>query len=230
MQTNEDHFKISVSVDNVILGFDNESLKVLLIKKAREPFAGDWALPGDYVRTDEDLEISALRILKSMTGLENVYLQQVHTFGAVNRHPGSRVITVAYYSLININNANLSEGDSKVVEIGWKSVDQITELPFDHYEILDACISKLKRHVRYQPIGFELLPDKFSLTQLQKLYEAILDKKLDKRNFRKKIMSLKVLTPLKEIETKVSHRPAQLYKFDDEKYQQAIAKGINFEI
>lgn len=230
MQIKEDHSKTSVSVDNVIFGFDNESLKILLIRRATEPFPGTWALPGDYVNTDEDLEYAALRILKSMTGLENVYLQQVHTFGAINRHPDGRVITVAYYSLINIASSDLSEGDYKVQEVSWVDVDKIDSMPFDHLEIMNTCIAKLKRHVRYQPIGFELLPPKFTLTQLQKLYEAILDKKLDKRNFRKKIMSLKVLTPLKEIETKVSHRPAQLYKFDPLKYEEAKAKGINFEI
>lgn len=223
-------FKAAVSVDNVIFGFDGEALKVLLIKRATEPYNKEWALPGDMVKLDEDLEVAALRILETMTGLNNVFLQQVHTFGAVNRHPDGRVITVAYYSLINIQRAKLSKGDYKVLELDWKDADQLESMPFDHLEIIQTCLEQLKRQFRYQPVGFELLPSKFTLTQLQKLYEVVLHKVLDKRNFRKKIMSLKVLSPLNESEEKVAHRPAQLFKFDPQKYEEAKAKGINFEI
>jgi len=230
MPFSNDYFKSALSVDNVIFGFDDDLLKVLLIKRGKEPFNLEWALPGAMVHPSEDLEIAAKRILSDLTGISDVYLEQVKTFGKVDRYPEGRVVTVAYYSLINIIGRRLSIGAANIKGIDWKYVRDIDTLPFDHLEIMQTCLRRLKRRVRTQPVGFELLPKKFTLTQLQKLYEAILDKDLDKRNFRKKILSLKVLEDLNEIEKKVSHRPARLYAFDHKKYEDAKARGINFEI
>ena len=224
-----DFFTIAFSVDNVIFGFDSSELKVLLIKRSFDPFKGKWALPGDLVQPDEDLRNAPKRVLKELTGLDNVYLEQVKTFGKVNRHPRGRVVTVAYYSLININEVN-PVADSFAQEVEWHPLSTIKDLAFDHFEIMSSCLQRLKSQVKTQPIGFELLPEKFTLSELQDLYEAILNKSLDKRNFRKKIMSLKVLTDNQEYQTGVAHRPAKLYAFDKEKFEEIKAEGILFEI
>lgn len=224
-----DFFSIAFSVDNVIFGFDSSELKVLLIKRSFDPFKGKWALPGDLVQPDEDLRNAPKRVLKELTGLDNVYLEQVKTFGKVNRHPRGRVVTVAYYSLININEVN-PVADSFAQEVKWHPLSSIQDLAFDHFEIMSSCLQRLKSQVKTQPIGFELLPEKFTLSELQDLYEAILNKSLDKRNFRKKIMSLKVLTDNQEYQTGVAHRPAKLYAFDKDKFEEIKAEGILFEI
>jgi len=224
-----DFFSIAFSVDNVIFGFDNSDLKVLLIKRSFDPFKGMWALPGDLVLPDEDLRNAPKRVLKELTGLENVYLEQVKTFGKVNRHPRGRVVTVAYYSLVNINQVH-PVADSFAQELKWHKLSEINDLAFDHLEIMKTCLGRLQSQVKREPIGFELLPDKFTLSELQDLYEAILDKTLDKRNFRKKIMSLKVLRDNQEYQTGVAHRPAKLYAFDKAKFEEVKAEGIHFEI
>lgn len=220
---------LAVSVDNVIFAFDDNKIKVLLIKRGFEPFLNEWALPGALVNKDEDLEFAANRILKELTGLDDVYLEQVKTFGAINRHPEARVITVSYFSLVNYR--TISHIPSDLIRgIAWADVESIDKLPFDHMEILTNCVARLKTLVKNQPVGFELLPPKFTLTQIQKLYEAILQKPLDKRNFRKKILSLKVLQKLDEVQLNVAHRPANLYSFDSIQYQEAKSRGIIFEI
>ena len=170
-----------------------------------------------------------MRSLKELTGLENVFLEQVFTFGKVDRHPKGRVVTVAYYSLINKNNVSPIPS-SFAQEVMWLDIDEITSLAFDHYEILTVCLKRLRESVRRRPVGFELLPKIFTLSDVQDLYEAILNKKLDKRNFRKKIISLKILEDIKEYQQNVAHRPAKLFKFDLEKYEEAQSKGFNFEI
>lgn len=229
MPFNNEYFKLALSVDNVIFAFHDEQLQVLLLKRSHEPYDDEWALPGAMIAHKEDLEVAAFRILKELTGFENVYLEQVKTFGGVNRYPLGRVITIAYFSLINYRAVDLFN-DQGTNLIQWHKVNDLKTLPFDHLEILHTCVEKLRSQVRTQPIGFGLLPPKFTLTQLQKLYEAILAKPLDKRNFRKKILSLKVLTQLDEIEEKVAHRPARMYSFDEIKYQEAQSRGIIFEI
>ena len=222
-------FKSGLTVDNVIFGFDEGDLKVLLIKRNEEPFINRWGLPGYFINADEELEDAAYRVLEESTGLKNVYLEQVRTFGSVNRHPEGRVITVAYYSLVKISHYKL-QPSAFAEKAQWFSLRDVGELPFDHNEILDACFARLQKQVRGRPVGFELLPPKFTLTDLQHLYEAILETKLDKRNFRKKILAMKLLVDLNEMQEGVAHRPAKLYQFDKSKYEEFVAEGFNFEL
>lgn len=229
MKVRNEYFNAAITVDNVIFGFDEGDLKVLLIKRFEEPFVGDLALPGDFVLPEEELDLAPKRVLKQLTGLDRVYLEQVGTFGKVDRHPVGRVFTVAYYSLVNLN--KLPEQDHSFEDVTiWKNVKDIEKLPFDHFEILLACLSRLQHHVRIRPIGFELLPSKFTLSELQGLYEAVLDKSLDKRNFRKKIIGMGILVDAAEYQEGVAHRPAKLYKFDKERYQTFMSEGFVFEI
>jgi 8-oxo-dGTP diphosphatase len=222
-------FKTAVTVDNVIFGFDEADLKVLLIKRGSEPYRDSWALPGDFMYPDEDLDTAAKRVLEELTGINNVYLEQVRTFGTVNRHPLGRVVTTAYFSLIKIDGYRLAPA-SFAERIKWVSISKIKDLAFDHNRILNACFATLKQRVRVRPIGFELLPPKFTLTELQHLYEAILEDKLDKRNFRKKILTMDFIVDLNESQEGVAHRPARLYEFDKAKYEKFIAEGFNFEL
>lgn len=222
-------FKSAFTVDNVIFGFDDADLKVLLIKRGEEPFTGKWALPGHFVYQDEDLLAAANRVLEETTGLKDVYLEQVKTFGEVGRHPVGRVITVSYYALIKIEHYNVN-ASSFARKAEWHSISKLKDLAFDHAKIIDACFQLLKRRIRRRPIGFELLPPKFTLTELQHLYEAILETDLDKRNFRKKILSMNLLVDLDEMQEGVAHRPARLYKFDQQKYQKFLAEGYIFDL
>lgn len=224
-----EYFKSAFTVDNVIFGFDEGDLKVLLIKRGEEPYQGKWALPGYFVYPNEDLDAAAKRVLEELTGLRNVYLEQVKTFGAVNRHPFGRVITVAYFSLIKISHYTI-QPSSIARKAKWHSIAEVDGLAFDHDEILEACFNRLKWSVRSRPVGFELLPPKFTLTELQHLYEAILETDLDKRNFRKKILSMDLLIDLDETQEGVAHRPARLYRFDPKRYEQFLAEGFNFEL
>lgn len=223
----ESFFKSAFSVDNVIFGFDGSVLKVLLIQRGAAPFKGKWALPGDLVYPNEDLDTAAERVLEQLTGLRGVYLEQVKTFGAVDRHPLGRVITIAYYSLIKISDYSVTPA-SFAQSAHWHPVQEVGDLAFDHNEILSTCLRRLKLKVRMAPIGFELLPPKFTLTELQQLYESILGDKLDKRNFRKKILSMNLLLDLNEWQEGVAHRPAKLYQFDQSNYRQFVAEGFSF--
>lgn len=227
----ESFFKSAFSVDNVIFGFDGGDLKILLIQRGTAPYKGKWALPGDLVYPNEDLDTAAERVLEQLTGLRGVYLEQVRAFGAVDRHPLGRVITIAYFSLIKISDYTVTPA-SFAQSAKWHSVTKVGELAFDHKEILESCLKRLKRKVRMAPIGFELLPPKFTLTELQQLYESILapPKGIDKRNFRKKILSTNLLNDLNEVQEGVAHRPAKLYQFDREKYGQLVADGYSFDI
>lgn len=222
-------FKSAFTVDNVIFGFDDGDLKVLLIKRGEDPHQGKWALPGYFVYEDEDLDAAAIRVLGELTGLKNVYLEQVNTFGTVGRHPFGRVITVAYFSLIKISNYTV-QPSSIAQQAQWHSVSDARDLAFDHDEILRASFNRLKWRVRTRPVGFELLPPKFTLTELQHLYEAILETALDKRNFRKKILSMNLLIDLDQSQEGVAHRPAKLYMFDEDRYQMFLSEGFNFEV
>lgn len=225
----ESFFKSAFSVDNVIFGFDGGDLKVLLIQRGAAPFKGKWALPGDLVYPNENLETAAERVLEQLTGLRGVYLEQVKAFGAVNRHPLGRVITIAYYSLIKISDYTVTPA-SFAQSARWHSIAEVGELAFDHNEILDTCLRQLQHKVRNAPVGFELLPPKFTLTELQQLYEAILATKLDKRNFRKKILAMGLLLDLNQLQENVAHRPAKLYQFDRENYEQFVAEGFSFGV
>jgi len=226
-----DRKKINISVDCVIFGFDESDadLKVLLIERGQEPFYSQLALPGDLVNLNEDIDDAALRVLLELTGLEKIYLEQLFTFGNITRHPLARVVTVAYYALIKPSDFTL-QPSSFAKRAEWRSIAEIKELAFDHFKILSSALTRLKSKIRYQPIGFNLLPKKFTLTQLQNLYETILDTDFDKRNFRKKILSMDLLIPLSEKQEGVSHRAAQLYKFDISLYERLQAVGFNFAL
>ena len=222
--------KPSVTVDCVVFGLDDaQKLKVLLIQRGIAPYEDRWALPGGFIRLDESIEAAAARELKEETGIEKVFLEQLYTFGKVDRDPRDRIITVAYYALINIGEYIIeAQTDAKNVE--WFAVEELPDLAFDHHQILNVAKQRLRGKLRYQPIGFELLPTKFTLTQLQRLYETVLEQKLDKRNFRNKILKMKLLVDTEEIQAGVSHRPAKLYQFDYQRYQELEQAGFNFEI
>jgi 8-oxo-dGTP diphosphatase len=215
-----DFLKALVSVDCVIFGFADNELKVLLIKSDLEVFKNKWSLLGDLLRTDEDLESASYRVLKERTGLSDVYLEQVYTFSSIDRHPGGRVITTAYYSLVNIKDHQLKLAHN---ELHWHPVNEISGLAFDHDRILQTCLERLREKILEHPIVFNLLPEKFSLRELQALYEAILNTKMDRRNFRKKFFMMDWLVDLDELETDVSHRPGKLYKFKAERLKGALA-------
>jgi 8-oxo-dGTP diphosphatase len=224
-----DFFQSAFSVDCVVFGFDNEKLKVLLIRRGAEPFLGDYAVPGDLVYLDEDLDVAAKRVLRELTTLSDVYLEQVQTFGKVDRHPFGRVITISYYSLIKIDDYELGAANW-AKEAKWHAVDDLPRLAFDHREIVDACLNRLRMDVMNKPIGFELLPEKFTLTQLQSLYESLLGMQLDTRNFRKRILSQDILLELNERQDGVAHRPAKLYQFDAKRYAHGSANKFRFHI
>jgi 8-oxo-dGTP diphosphatase len=209
--SHQDYFNIAVSVDCVILGYENRELKVLLIKSDLEEFKGLHSLLGDLVRPDEDLDTASYRVLSARTGLDAVYLEQVQTFGNIHRHPSGRVVTTAYYSLLDIRNHRMQLSHN---ELSWHPIKSIHKLAFDHLEILQSCLHRLQEQVMEKPVIFNLLPPKFSLRELQEVYEAILGVSLDRRNFRKKIMLKDWLTDLKEIEANVPHRPGRLYKLN----------------
>lgn len=208
---NSEHFKLAISVDCVIFGFDNNELQVLLIKSDLKEFYNQWSLLGDLVRSDENLESASYRVLHERTGLLDVYLEQVYTFSEVNRHPAGRVISTAFYSLIDIKNHQLKLSNN---ELHWHPVNEISSLAFDHKKILDTCHFKLRQEIVEHPVIFNLLPEKFSLRELQNLYEAVLDTKLDRRNFRKKFFHKDWLIDVDEWENHVPHRPGRLYKFN----------------
>jgi 8-oxo-dGTP diphosphatase len=231
-QNFENHFKSAFTVDNVIFGFDGGDLKVLLIKRNENPCDGQWALPGYFVLPNEDLDSAAQRVLREVTGLENVWLEQVKTFGATDRHDFGRVITVAYYSLVKIADfAPRPAGPAD--EVTWYQVSKVEELgglAFDHDTILRFAFPRLKQSIRTRPMGFELLPPEFTLTDLQHLYEAIWETELEKRNFRKKILSMNLLIDRERMQEGVAHRPARLYSFDERKYRELMDEGFSFEL
>jgi 8-oxo-dGTP diphosphatase len=219
----------NLSIDCVIFGFEKGNLEVLLIKRAIKPFQGRWALPGGFIMKNESVEAAAQRILKVTTGVEDVYLEEVGVFDGINRYPFWRVFTIAHFALVSPEKYLLKPGvDTSAVQ--WFKLSELKDLPFDHNEILEAALSKLRTRVRYRPIGFELLPEKFTLPKLQRLYEVILGKKLDKRNFRKKLMKMNLLKKLKEKEKGNTRRAAFLYRFDKHSYNKLKDNGFNFEL
>lgn len=229
MKYSYEYPRAALTVDCVVFGLDEDDLQILLIQRDLPPFEGDWALPGGFVRLEETLDEAALRELSEETGLKNVYLEQLYSFGTVNRDPRERVVTVAYYALVNLSDHRV-QAATDARNAAWFAVDDIPSLAFDHDQILEMAHERLRGKVRYQPIGFELLPPKFTLRQIQHLYEVILDRPLDKRNFRKKILSMGILVELDEVETDVAHRAARLYQFDRRKYKRLTKQGFHFEI
>lgn len=218
--------KVPLTVDCVIFGFEENKLKVLLIKSDLEIFNSKLSLLGDIVTNNEELDDAAYRVLKERTGMNDVFLDQVRAFSHPARHPGGRVITVAYCSLLNINHHELKIHDN---DLNWHSLTTVQEMAFDHKEIVDACYRWLQKRIQEHPLGFNLLPDKFSLRELQNLYEAILGITLDRRNFRKKFASMNLLIDLNEMEQDVPHRPGKLYKFNFEKYEKNKRKWIGID-
>lgn len=220
-----------LTVDCVIFGLDLEaqSLKVMLIERDVEPFAGVWAIPGGFVRSDESLLDAATRELEEETGITDVFLEQLYTFGDPGRDPRGWVVSVAYYALVSPEKHNV-HATTDARDARWFSVDTLPKLAFDHAEILETALERIRGKLTYAPIGFELLPQKFTVKQLQKLYEIVLGRKLDNRNFRKKIFAMDVLRELDEMQKGVPHRAARLYKFDERKYRQLIKRGLNFEL
>ena len=226
-----DYPRPALTVDCVVFGLDEEDLKVLLIQRELPPFKDRWALPGGFVRMEESVDDAARRELREETGLtlNDLYLEQLYTFGGVGRDPRGRVVSVAYYALVNLADHSV-QAATDARDAAWFSVSDTPSLAFDHDQILAAALERLKGKVRYQPIGFELLPPRFTLSQLQRLYETVLDRDLDKRNFRKKILGMGVLVETDEVQTDVAHRAARLYRFDEDKYRRLKKKGFNFEI
>lgn len=208
----EDYPKPSVTTDMTIFTIKDNELKVLLIQRAIEPFKESWALPGGFIKEDESLEQTAQRELQEETGVKTGYLEQLYTFGDPKRDPRGRVITTAYFALINQEESKPKLNpttDAKNAQ--WFSINNLPELAFDHKKILEYAMKRLKWKFEYTTIAFTLLPKRFTLTHLQEIYEIIFDKKFDKRNFRKKLLTLNILEKTKEKQENVSHRPPQLY-------------------
>ncbi|MCL4103630.1 UNVERIFIED_CONTAM: hypothetical protein GTU68_059709, partial [Idotea baltica] len=210
---------------------DDSDLKVLLIERAIEPFEGKWAIPGGFVVPGESVDDAARRELSEETGVRDVFLEQLYTFGEPDRDPREHVVSVAYFALVNINEHKI-EADTDARNAAWFSIfDLPQDLAFDHTKIFDVALDRLRRKLRYEPVGFELLPKKFTLTQLQRLYETIWERKLDKRNFRKKVLGMEILQDLGEFQKDVSHRAARLYSFNERAYRRLQRDGgFHFEI
>ncbi|PPK88259.1 8-oxo-dGTP diphosphatase [Neolewinella xylanilytica] len=216
------HPRPSVTVDVVVFGYDGgQTLKLLLIQRGGEPFKGQWALPGGFVDMDEDLEVSALRELEEETGVKDIYVEQLYTFGQPGRDPRGRVISVAHYALVNLGN-HPTNAASDATRADWFSLDELPELAFDHAGIIDLATARLRAKVRYQPIGFELLPEAFTLGELQRLYETVLGvPEFNKRNFRTRILKTGILEEVGKQEN-VAHRPALLYRFNEARYRKLV--------
>lgn len=203
----------AVAVDVVVFTIIDESLKVLLIKRGNEPYSGKWCLPGGFIQMSESLEDAAMRELREETNVKEVYLEQLYTFGKPRRDPRGRVVSVAYYVLVDfLKISPRITGDENIKNIDWFDVNRLPSLGFDHNDIINYALKRLRYKLEYSVVGLELLPEKFTLTQLQKMYEVILNEKIDKRNFRKKIFMMNFLHETEELK-KGSHRPAKLYTF-----------------
>jgi 8-oxo-dGTP diphosphatase len=224
----DEFFKSAFSVDCVIFGYHENELKVLLIQRGTDPYENFWALPGDLVYPYEDLDDSAKRVLKDLTSLPDIPMRQIRSFGKVGRHPLGRVITIAYTAFVEHTEITpLPSNWAKQTK--WHSIGKLPKLAFDHKEILFVCHEALKSLIISEPLWVKVLPEKFTLTQMQKVFETVLNRKFDKGNFRKKINGLKFLKPLKESQKNVSHRPSTLYKFDERIYSKYKEKGFVFE-
>ncbi|GAA0523685.1 NUDIX hydrolase [Chitinophaga japonensis] len=217
-----------VAVDCIIFGFENDRLKLLIIQRKVHPRLGEWSLVGGFVQEQESTADAAARVLRQTTGLQHIYMDQLSCYGEVERDTGARVISIAYYALIRIMEHDhiLSEGHGA----HWLELHQIPELIFDHGRMIADALKKLRDNAHFHPIGFELLPEKFTLSQLRSLYEEIYQHELDKRNFRKKILSMGILEKLEEKDKTTSKKGAHLYRFDKQQYEQLAKRGFVFEI
>ncbi|MCM4157292.1 NUDIX domain-containing protein [Gramella sp. AN32] len=220
--------KILLAVDCIIFGFDKEDLKILLIKRDFEPEKGKWSLMGGFLRKQENLDQAADRILVTLTGIHNVYMEQLHSYSKIDRDPAERTISVAYYALINIEDHN--EELIEQYSAKWFKVSESPKLIFDHDIMVKNAINRLRYKTSKEPIGFELLPPKFTMRQLQKLYESILDEKIDKRNFINKINAMDILIKLDEKDMNSSRKGSFLHMFDEQKYKRKKAEGFSFKL
>ncbi|WP_414460853.1 NUDIX hydrolase [Flagellimonas lutimaris] len=221
--------QVLLAVDCIIFGFDKKNLKVLLIKRNFEPEKGKWSLIGGFLKKNENLDEAAVRVLNTLTGLSNVYMEQLYTYSKVDRDPGQRTISVAYYALINVDSHQFD--GIQIDSAKWFKLKEAPNLIFDHNEMIEKAMARLRRRAMTKPIGFELLPDKFTMRQLQNLYESILGKKLDKRNFINKINSLDVLIKLDEKDMTASKKGAYFYVFDKDKYEKKVQEeGFSFKL
>jgi 8-oxo-dGTP diphosphatase len=217
-----------VAVDCIILGFENGKLKLLIMQRKVDPMKGEWSLMGGFLQNEESVDEAAARVLKQTTGLENIYMEQLACYGNVRRDTGARVISMAYYALIRI-----TEHDHFLAQqyaAHWLELHQIPDLIFDHRQMIADALKKLRENAHFHPIGFELLPEKFTLSQLRSLYEEIYQHELDKRNFRKKILSMNILEKLEEKDKTTSKKGAYLYRFDKQQYEELKRRGFVFEI
>jgi len=219
----------ALSIDCLIFGFRHGELDVLLIKHGEGISKGRWALPGGWIRYNESIDDAASRLLTSLTGVSNIFLEQLRAFGEVDRYPGKRVITIAYFALINADHYSLSAGFT-ASDAQWFRIHEIPRLPYDHARILKIGFQHLQHKVRHEPIGFNLLPKKFTLNDILKLYEAILETEMDKPNFRRKLLNMNLLVPCDEKQRDVSHRAASFYRFDKKIYKQLKESGFTFEL
>ncbi|RBP51674.1 NUDIX hydrolase [Arenicella xantha] len=217
------------TVDNVIFGCEEDTLEVFLVQHGEGKSRGEWGLPGDWMREEESLEQAATRTLKERTGITDVYLEQLHTFSDVDRYPFERVLTTAFFALIRPDAVKTIVGETEL-DAAWFDINKLPPLIFDHKSIVEKGIEHLKHKVRHEPIGFNLLPKKFTLLQLQCLYEAVLGIKVDKPNFRRKMKKMQLLVSLGEKQTGVAHRAANLYRFDEQVYRKLKTKGFVFEL
>ena len=223
------HYKYphpSVTTDCVIFGFDGTKLNVLLIERGIEPFKGRWAFPGGFIRMEESAHQGAKRELFEETGLKDAYIRQFHTFSDPYRDPRERVITIAYLALVRISEVRAGDDAAKAM---WFPIDKVPSLAFDHDKILREAQNELRRQIHFEPIGFELLPEKFTMTQLQHLYEAILGVKFDRRNFYNKMLKLSLLNQLEDTIVMPNKKVAFLYKFNPESYEELKQKGFRLE-
>jgi len=222
-------FQSAISVNCVVFGFDGKDLKLLLIERELEPYKGEWSLPGGLVYPREDLQAAASKVLFSITGMDHIYRAQLKAFAATDRHPFGRVITVAYLCLLRYVEADLTDSTfAKTTQ--WFKVDRRPDLVFDHERIISVAISRLRENIRSRPVAFELLNEKFTLPELQLLYEKVLDKDLDKRNFRRKISYMDFLEDTQEVQKQKMYRPAKLYRFNKENYEATQQEGYVFSL
>lgn len=228
MNHHYDNEKHQVAVDCIVFGFEKDKLKLLLIKRDFQPEKGHWSLMGGFVGKKESLDEAANRVLFELTGLKNIFLEQLYAFGNIHRDPAERTISVAYYSLIQINDHNIQLTTDYYAK--WIDIEELPELIFDHHDMVELARSQLISKAAHFPVGFELLPEKFSMPELQSLYEAIFNKKLDKRNFIRKITALDILVKLDEKKTGAGLKKAYLYQFNEEKYLKLLKTGNRFSI
>jgi 8-oxo-dGTP diphosphatase len=219
-----------VAVDSIIFGYDihEKEIKLLLIKRSFNPAKGKWSLAGGFVEPGESLDVAACRVLHNLTGLKNIFMKQLYCYSEPERDPGARVISVAYWALIKIKDIDKKVTDKNGAH--WQPINQLPKLIFDHKEMVDRALKELQLQIRIKPVGFELLPEKFTLVQLLDLYEAIYMRSIDKRNFRKKILTMDILEKLNEKEKETSRKGAFYYRFIKERYKRLVKNGLFFDL